>query len=68
VTITPKAPVPLHVLGRAGAAPVLDEVEVEHQVERGDSPRQQAEADADHPALVDVGTWTLKKPRIIVAR
>ena len=39
--------VPLEVLGRAGGDALLDEVEVEQQVERGDADDDEAEEDAE---------------------
>src|SRR5690606_40945449 len=47
--------VPLHVPGRTLLDAGLDEVEVQHQVQRRDHHHEQAEADADDPGLVDEG-------------
>src|ERR1700722_16784196 len=45
----PERTVPLHVFGSAHARAILDKVEIEHQVERGDAYDNQTEADADGP-------------------
>ena len=45
--------VPLHVFRCAYADAGFDEVEVEHQVERGDDDHNHAEADADGAVAVD---------------
>src|SRR5450631_4891305 len=45
--------VPLHELGRPRPGPLLDEVEVEHQVQRGHDDHQQADADAEGPRRID---------------
>src|ERR1035441_5524741 len=42
-----KGAIPLHVLGSAGLHATLDEVEIEHQIQRGDGHYDQAESDPD---------------------
>src|SRR5436190_2937132 len=45
--------VPLHVLWRALIRTLLDEVEIDHQVQRGDDHHEHAEQDAERAALMD---------------
>ena len=48
----PKGTKPLHVFGSTLLGSVLDEVEVEDEVQGGDDNDEEAEPDADQPALV----------------
>ena len=47
--------VPLHILGSAGRDAPLDEVEVQHQVQRRNRHHDQAESNPDHAAAVNAG-------------
>ena len=56
--------IPLHVFGRSPLDSVLDKVEVEDEVQRGDHNDKEAEPDADQSAPVDVGdAHAEKNPR-----
>src|SRR4030095_6288225 len=54
--------VPLHVLRGLGAHAVLDEVEVEDEVHRGEADHEQAERDPDGAAVEDPGDPDAEEP------
>src|ERR1039458_8111397 len=45
--------VPLHIFGSADLHALLDEVEIEHKVQRRDGDHNQAKADSNEPGAVD---------------
>src|SRR5689334_20971120 len=59
----PKGAHPLHVLRGAELRAALDEVEVEHEVQGRDHHHEDAEGDADGPAVVDVGNADAEEPQ-----
>ena len=60
--------VPLHERRRPPPNPVLDEVEVEEEVERGDPDDEEREADADQPVVVDVGNVGTEQVFVFLSR